>query len=459
MNFEKRKHINNWLKEISLKYEVNSFQYKGALLWPLLKNIMFFKALNDKTNADSEPLNFRKFSFRSLFRMLSVTFFDQSKLKVVFGTSKHFRYPLGGVLIDKYFHSMKAKVGGSFVTLDHFNGDETYRKRVDFPLQTQFTYEIRYLVLAFRAIFFRNPRIESLNVPSFQSILAEFNQTFGARLTSTQIARQIIYLYLMSRFFKRYFKAHQVEEVYVLCYYLTEMRAMTWAANELNLTCYDMQHGSQGSMHEAYNDFGSIPLTGYVLMPRKFWCWTDKSADDINAWARKTSYHLAISGGNTWHDLISGSAAFEGAVKGQIVLLTLQPIGDVLIEPYLIDAIRLSDPSLKWYVRLHPRQSQKIHELSDIFARHSLQERVNIQEAFDLPLPVLLEKSIVHLSKFSGSIEEAAEFNVLSLVLDEIGVNTYHHLIKEGKAVPFVDRNGERISQFINTYAGGVKYA
>lgn len=280
-------------------------------------------------------------------------------------------------------------------------------------------------------------------------MLSRFNSEFGTRITIQSISRQVYYIYLLSRVFKRLMKRHAVREVYVLCYYLSEMRAMIIAGNELGADTYDMQHGSQGSMHEAYNDFGAIPKEGYSTLPRFFWCWNGDSAAMINGWAQRSDRHKALNKGNTWHAYLKFWRDFNWKPEQNLYLITLQPLDESLVDYYMLEVIRSSPDWITWYIRLHPRQSLLLDELNALIGREGLTKRVNTRDANQLPLPVLLAHSTLHFSKFSGSIEEAAEYGVFSVILHAIGVETYGGLIDQRKAVALTNGNAEEILGFL----------
>jgi hypothetical protein len=301
--------------------------------------------------------------------------------------------------------------------------------------------------LFWRNLFYRGRVVDAINTPEMKDMLARFNAEFGTRVTVQSISRQVFYIYLLSRIFKRLMKQHAVQEVVVLCYYLSEMRAMIIAGNELGIDTYDMQHGSQGSMHPSYNDFGRIPEGGYSMLPRFFWCWNDDAAAAINRWAE--GYHQALNKGNTWHEYLKSWEGFDWKPEANMFVVTLQPSEGALVDGYMLEVIRSSPDNIRWYIRLHPRQSSLLGELNALFAHEGLTHRVNTRDANDLPLPILLANASLHFSKSSGSIEEAAEYGVFSVILHAMGVETYRGLVEQRKAVGLTGDDAEEILRFL----------
>ena len=56
-------------------------------------------------------------------------------------------------------------------------------------------------------------------------------------------------------------------------------------------------------------------------------------------------------------------------------------------------------------------------------------DRVNIEDATKLPLPGILSRTYIHLSKFSGSVLEAYMMNVKTIILSEVGVESFPQVV------------------------------
>jgi len=55
----------------------------------------------------------------------------------------------------------------------------------------------------------------------------------------------------------------------------------------------------QGDLHWAYGRWNNVPETGYELLPRFFWVWSDLEAEAIKGWSSRVSeWHRPIVGGN-----------------------------------------------------------------------------------------------------------------------------------------------------------------
>lgn len=60
---------------------------------------------------------------------------------------------------------------------------------------------------------------------------------------------------------------------------------------------------------------------------------------------------------------------------------------------------------------------------------------VNIDEACEIPLPVILSNVNMHCTRSSGTAIEAAVFGIPTLILDCLGENYFKDLILAGKVI------------------------
>jgi len=130
----------------------------------------------------------------------------------------------------------------------------------------------------------------------------------------------------------------------------------------------------------------------------------------------------------------------------------MQPIGNRLLDDYIIEAIKKTPIEYVWWLRLHPRQLDSKKELHSLLENKGLLDRVNIEDATNLPLPGILNKTFIHLSKFSGSILEASMMKIKTIVLSEIGVESFPKVMSSRLGVSHLEENSDKlISQILNT--------
>ena len=239
------------------------------------------------------------------------------------------------------------------------------------------------------------------------------------------IIKQFIYIKILKSIYKKILLKNNIDEVYILCYYVSEMYAMNLATSELDIPSWDIQHGGQGGLHIAYTNFNAIPKTGYKLLPKKFWAWDTASASEIAKWVSTQEFHDVEAKGNPWIEYCVRRYTAEIDTTKKIILYTMQPIGDSLLDPYIIDTIKKTPPDYIWWLRLHPRQLKEKAKLYNLLDKYNLLNRVNIEDATKLPLPGILAKTFIHISKYSGSILEAYMMEVKTIILSSIGVESF----------------------------------
>ena len=116
-----------------------------------------------------------------------------------------------------------------------------------------------------------------------------------------------------------------------------------------------------------------------------------------------------------------------------------------MFSKHVIQLIHSLD--FKWIIRLHPRNSFSVKELNDFLKQNKIKDKCSIQNASDCLLPEAFLTSFIHITNFSGCLIEAKLCNVPTIVIDEIGKNTYNEFI-DNKSVFYVDkRNTEFVKE------------
>ena len=72
-------------------------------------------------------------------------------------------------------------------------------------------------------------------------------------------------------------------------------------------------------------------------------------------------------------------------------------------------------------------------------------DRVNIEDATKLPLPGILSKTHIHLSKFSGSVLEAYMMKVKTIILSEIGVKSFPEVINSEYGIVYLKMDSNEL--------------
>ncbi len=231
--------------------------------------------------------------------------------------------------------------------------------------------------------------------------------------------------------------------VFVLNYYGPLGLAMVHAAKQLNIPSVDLQHGPQVMGNSGYANWEEIPVEGYNVLPDIFWNWDTLSQKNIDLWAKQTTAHRSLLGGNPWSDFWKKKLAgkeLETETENRI-LYSLQPISTPRLFPeYLIDFIR-AETQYSWTVRYHPRQSEsQIQEIEKLLKQQGVFSLINFEDAVKTPLPLSIAKSKIGVTNYSGVAIELADFGKPSLIIHHLGEIAFSDLIEQGKAIYLNDK-------------------
>src|SRR5690606_24637630 len=237
-------------------------------------------------------------------------------------------------------------------------------------------------------------------------------------------------------------------------YYNIQMFALVYAANKLGIITYDVQHGSQGPLHPMYYFNGLKSGTDYPdTLPSNFWCWDAPSASSLRSWLPSNRMEKVENRGNPWisYTIQHYGDHFKHAINRtkNNILITLQ---EPVLSGTLLEVIEnLDSQRFVWWLRFHPRMMEKRDYWKDYFARKNIQN-VEIDKACEIPLPILLNSSFLHISRYSGSIIEGCILGVRTFITDEIGIETYHYYIDNKKVFNTVGFTARDLLSLIESF-------
>jgi hypothetical protein len=434
-----RKEVVEWLHGLEARYPVEEWDVAGVSIWPVLKiQVMFwlFEIDNEKHTARAKKKKkVNRFGrivqvVRSLYHYLYLRLRTFKRCDLLFVSSSIYRSDLKGISMNKYFDPMldylESELGQKSLLIEYEKEKPRVLHRED------------RIINVFGAFAFVNFLTKLLNnrlihkrivsLPGLSDCLSEIETQYTV-LTKKYMLRRLINMSqtvkAWSCLFDIIFEKIRPKYVFGICYYTLPMYGMNLSAERNKIVSIDMQHGTQGPLHIGYSNFRQRRAGKYSVIPNYFWCWDNGSAEVLRRWISSED-QKAIVGGNPWINFIFSNDHFslhrESSKK--IILYTLQPIGN-LLEDYIIEAIKESPDEYEWWLRLHPRQSKmKPHLIKLLEASHIL-AKVIINDPLEVPLPTVLKDTYVHISKFSGSVIEAALMDVPSIVIDEIGRESF----------------------------------
>lgn len=451
MDYQSRKTLIDQLQALELKYDVHLWKIEGVHIWPILKKTIFFYHFKKSNPAKIEKSS-KKHSIKGTIQSMlnkyraffNVYFSNVPKSDVVFSGAPSHRINYNGEFINRYFDPMMDELDVSKVLAE-------------------------YKRLPSRKIYKQDRVIDlSLFLPGFAKKI-NFDKSWGLLMESEGFsnfledlkAQQLIDLGLLKKkvlanlnlvlnwhaLFKWFLTKSKAKAAFGLCYYNSQMYGMNLAARELKIPCVDMQHGTQGLFHVAYN-IQKHPENGYNILPRHFWVWDELSKKDLEM--NYTSYRTIMGGNPSLSYFSNKKFDFEYDNRKPNILITVQPLDEIL-PSYIYESIRKAHLEYNWWIRLHPRMNQnEINILNHKLKEFEIQDIVKISEVTDLPLAQVLANTDLHISKFSGTIAEATLMNVKTIIIDQIGVDSFQELINQNLAAAHISSKKESFLSLIS---------
>jgi|GEM_PF-1007636 len=456
-----REEVIDILQSLEERYPVETWYVDDVPVWPIVKIKLFFEWFRTYKKQFSEvsigePVKEKKSVTGKLTQIVAGAGI-YAKLKMsspepsafLFTGAAVHRAVFEGRFINKFFSPLLEyifkKTGERPASVEYGKRLEGKVYPVDYPILFLTDLSPFLKLLRWKRKREITRKLEGLDTRAF---IADIQLSLRSKLSEKKFAQtiseEIFSIDVYADFYSMLFKKYGCRYTLGLWYYHVSGYGMNLAAFRNGVVSVDVQHGSQGPTHVAYANFKKIPAQGYSILPKHFWVWEQGSADVVDAWAKKSDYHSALVGGNPWLDFLKAKPLTMPWLQSSkpVILYTLQ---HTFLEPYIIDAIRKTGSRFFWLLRLHPRELHNKGKLEQVLTAEGLASFADIENATKEPLPLLMPKCSVHLSKYSGSIIEAALLNVPNVILDELGVQNYRDLINDGQAVACTDMNADTL--------------
>ncbi|MBS3918870.1 MAG: hypothetical protein KG012_08285 [Deltaproteobacteria bacterium] len=266
--------------------------------------------------------------------------------------------------------------------------------------------------------------------------------------TLRRIKDEVILTVNYAGFFERVLKEIRPQLAFVVSYYNIGGMAFNLACRKAGVISADIQHGLQGNLHWAYGRWNNMPETGYELLPKFFWVWSDFEAEAIREWSSRVSeWHRPNVSGNLFLDLWRSSESemvkyYDNKIGNfkrnkRHLIHVLYTVGYEENEKLatIFDTMRQTESSCFWWLRVHPG---KLRE-RDVFKKLVRENGISNGEvdlATNLPLYALLRQLDLHLTFYSSSVLEAKDLGVPSIVVGDYGKELFSDQILSGWAFP-----------------------
>jgi hypothetical protein len=460
MNYKDRKKLIDQLVKWEEDYNVIDWKVDDIEVWPPLRRLLFFTICNqDIVVKSAEPgnvvwsigkLKSKCIGYFGLIHSIIASIklkFIGSKRYIFSGADSH-RCSYKGLSYNKYFDELldyleSKSQKGLLVEYSALSGLKVYKRRRVISAQDLYLYYYK----------FKSDTLDFSELGKNESVykfLNEVESTYNLapEWIWNKLRSSLSGVMVWSKVYEALLKQTGAKCAFGLCYYNEQMYGMNLAASKLGVKSIDMQHGGQGSLHIAYS-FSEKLTRKMALLPDCFWVWDELSRNWLDTW-NVNKNHEVVLGGNPWlSKMTSLKPIFDNNTKKKaIALLTLQK-GE-FFQPYLIETIANTAEDINWWVRFHPRMTNsEKEELTTLWQENGILGRLNIKEANEEPLPLVLLECFVHISAFSGCISEAASMNIMSIITSEIGVDMYQELVLSNQAIPCISSNSNELTNIL----------
>lgn len=421
-----RKQIIDTLYSIQEKYPTDKLEIEGVYYWPIVKIRLFFTAYKTKVGSGQSLKCASRTKekegkigkvlklLRRAWQYLYLHYLPKKKIKYLTSGAWSHRIEHKGKWVNRYFVNLRGeRVHIEYTDFDSFNID-----------LKEDSYELNELGAFYQRFFSKSNKlkVELEENKVLLEIVNEFNFELGMNISVDIFNRQLEEVIHWSDFWTKMLNKTKPEEVRMLCYYTNSMYGLCVAGNRLSIPVVDMQHGGQGALHVGYNGFGALPKGGYNSVPSHFSVWDTPSKVDLDNAGIVNSEKIIVEG-NPWIEFHRQELIKANNVSQEVdILYTLQTT--VAVPEFMYQVIEETSNQYKWVLKTHPRMTKKELEIINNRLQRLIEEKkVVIDEGSGLL--ELLIASKVHTSGFSGSIQEAYQLQVPSIITDPIGYDTY----------------------------------
>lgn len=473
------KRVIEFIKSIENTLDVHELQYNGIHFWPILRIQISFQL--DSLVAHTHNAKLSQHVHSALYKATKIPKEIGRYYSAILLDRKHTAQGIKNV--DYFFYTYSSarrfRVNGLWYDVYCDPIIDEITKRGESYLSIEYTDSSGYRLPRYSHSRLEHPLLPYLlHLRALQSEKKEFSvltskilAEYYNLLTQAGLAQfipdeaslrfRIATVRQFAEMFKKIFNKYQPAFAFGSNYYGFREMGMNVACKESGVIAVDIQHGVQGAMHVAYGQWLKLPLTGYEVLPKIFWNWSEEEKKIIDEWSRNTNKaHYSIVGGNPLLEQFADERnALPQLFSEQIeriffsipeeinkhVLITLQP--DIGINDTLSQMFQHSPKNIFWWVRLHPNMLT-LKEQYEKQLKAILHLQWNIADASQLPLYVLLKKMDTHITVSSSTVIEAEYFHIPSIIIHESGRELFAKQITN-KSAKFADNYKEILDSIL----------
>lgn len=425
------------LLRIEANHKVTSWKYKGVDCWPVIRQ-MIFNQLSAK-KVTSKKVAVHKKSPVRLWKSYRKALKDLRKAGSVdylfLANQVHRGYvndvlwnrlcdPLMDVLHEKGKHSILIEQSKTDIY-----SQKNYKSDRLFQIDPVLNW------LSYKQIWLKRLKLAKRPSMPFQEeldrVISDIKKQTGLSVKQAKATNEIERVVVYSGFAIRLLNSCLPNRVHIVCYYGSWAMSVIQAARKLNIPTSDIQHGVINDLHIMYSSWTGIKSRSYNVLPDTFFTWSAFDAEVIQRWAQDSGVHHAEPFGNPWLQAYKEDKLGLGEESSllpdnskPLILYTLANRDDIFFDS-LVTFVKAHHDHFNIWFRLHPRQLPFREEVVDRLRKLEILDMVNIDEATNLPLPLILKMARLHVTFLSSVVIEALQFNLTSLVVGELGRQHY----------------------------------
>ena len=271
-----------------------------------------------------------------------------------------------------------------------------------------------------------------IDCPDFDKA-EKYMSDFGFSLTRNQLRKKLAELIYYKNYFKKILQGSNIKNVYVTAFSMNYSMGLVWAANELGIKTFELQHGSvyEDSPYYCHWNGENSPF-----LPKKFLVWTKEQEKFINDTCK--GYPTAEADGNNYFKVFKNKLLsftdydkiWEKFIKTKntiLISLNRDDLPTWTIDPLL----KLINQNYSIILRAHPGlNNMEFIKIQTNIKKLLDSNNVFLNEFEDVPLFYILNKISFLITGKSTVIIEASFFNKKSIIITNDGLEYFNHQIE-----------------------------
>jgi len=273
--------------------------------------------------------------------------------------------------------------------------------------------------------------------------LSDFAEQFGLTLSESRIRKLVSYVFCLYRSCHMAIRNRLIRKgvraIILVNHYDPVKMLVTYMARSLGIYVIELQHGSMGRYHIAYNFGYSLPLNTLpdeIFTFGKFWNDTTR--------IRQNGVALTSIGMPYIEKKRSSLASVPGNEKVRILFLSQESIGRHLAQIAVDLSEKLDHEKYDIFYKLHPKEYDT---WKTAYPEKFKSCGITLYGRDDLY--ALLNETDIHIGVYSTSVLESLLFKKMLILMESYGVHYFQPLIQSGRA--FFARNAEDVNTIIGS--------